>query len=108
MPREQLDAINAAARRADMTVSEFIWDACDAKIKASLVPFASPQTALVRHTEASPMSVDRASHVQPDPVIDALVRLADVALRLSGDDMKRTDVLKAARLAVAARLKGLS
>jgi hypothetical protein len=97
MPREQLDAINAAARRADMTVSEFIWDACDAKIKASLVPFASPQTALARHTEASLVPVDRASHVQADPV-DELVRLADVALRLSGDDMKQTDVLKAASL----------
>jgi hypothetical protein len=110
MPREQRDAINAAARRADMTVAEFIWDACDAKIKASRVLFPAPQTELIRHPEASLPSVDRASHVHPDSPADHLTKLVDLALRLSVDEIagRQTDVLKAARSAVAARLKRLT
>ncbi len=107
MPREHRDAINAAARRADMTVAAFIWDACDAKIRASRVPIgraeAAPTTALVGHPGADLAPNHRASQ----DINDALAKLIEIALKLSADDIrqKQTDVLKAARRTVTARLK---
>jgi hypothetical protein len=102
MPKDQRDAINAAARRASVTVAAFIWDACDAKIRASRVPIGVTEPAPAGHPGSSLVPVERASH-GPDP-IEELAKLTDMAVRLSAEGTGRTDVLSAARRAVIAKL----
>src|SRR5690348_2239381 len=88
MTKERRDAINAAVRRADVTVAEFIWDACQAKIKDDRMPIGTPAassgTALARHPGSSLAPASEASHGQTAPV-DDLAKMTDLALRLSAD-----------------------
>jgi hypothetical protein len=99
MPRKHRDAINAAARRADMTVAQYLWAACEAQIQADRVPIG---TARGRHTRAALIPAGEASQGGASTA-DELARLTEVALRLSPDG-KDTAVLKVARRAVIARL----
>lgn len=102
MPRERRDAINAAARRADMTVAEFIWDACEVRIQADRLPMG---TVPARHTGSS-LTPYREASPGGAASVDELEKLTALAMRLSADEVKKrkTDTLKAARRAVIARL----
>jgi hypothetical protein len=100
MPREQRDAINAAARRADMTVAAFIWDACRTRIRDDRLPIGSAVPAVGGHPGAALASVDRAS---PHSETDELDKLSIIAVRLSAPDLKDTEPLKAVERAVVVR-----
>jgi hypothetical protein len=105
MTRERRDAIMAAARRADMPVAQFIWDACQARIEADRLPMG---TVPARHTGSS-LAPYREASSGGAASVDELEKLTALAMRLSADEVKKnkTDTMQAARRAVIARLTEL-